>query len=106
MNWDKLANGHGRGYECHNSLAVHVQTREALDMAGQILHHRVEAHPTDLILPIILILPVKQSSAEWGRVRGGSEVGFGRRQLVARPDGAAVENAADAENARVAGDLV
>ena len=39
----QIGDGHGRGYECHNSLAVHVQTREVLGLVGQILHHRVDA---------------------------------------------------------------
>ena len=37
----KIGNGHGRGYLCHNSLAVDPQRREVLGLVSQILHHRV-----------------------------------------------------------------
>ena len=46
----QIGEGHGRGYECHNSLAVNAQTREVLGLAGQILHHRVDA-PDQETLP-------------------------------------------------------
>jgi hypothetical protein len=46
----QIGEGHGRGYECHNSLAVNAQTREVLGLVGQILHHRVEA-PDEETLP-------------------------------------------------------
>ena len=36
-----IGNGHGRGYLCHNSLAVEPQRREVLGLVSQILHHRV-----------------------------------------------------------------
>ena len=36
-----IGNGHNRGYLCHNSLAVDPQRREAIGLAGQILHTRV-----------------------------------------------------------------
>jgi hypothetical protein len=36
----QVGNGHGRGYYCHNSLAVVAQTRQALGLAAQRLHRR------------------------------------------------------------------
>lgn len=37
----KVGNGHGRGYLCHNSLAVDPQRREVFGLVSQILHRRV-----------------------------------------------------------------
>jgi hypothetical protein len=37
----RVGNGHGRGYVCHNSLAVDPQRREVLGLLSQILHQRV-----------------------------------------------------------------
>lgn len=37
----KVGNGHGRGYLCHNSLAVDPQRREVFGLVSQILHQRV-----------------------------------------------------------------
>ena len=39
----QIGNGHGRGYECHNTLAVHAPTRAVIGLAGQILHRRDRA---------------------------------------------------------------
>jgi hypothetical protein len=36
-----IGNGGGRGYLCHNSLAVDPERQEVLGLAHQILHHRV-----------------------------------------------------------------
>src|SRR6266550_2996001 len=36
----QIGNGGGRGYECHNSLAVAAETGETLGLAGQILLKR------------------------------------------------------------------
>jgi hypothetical protein len=36
----QIGNGHGRGYYCHNCLAVVAQTREVLGLVGQVLHRR------------------------------------------------------------------
>jgi hypothetical protein len=38
----QIGDGGGRGYECHNSLAVSARTGELLGLANQILHHRVD----------------------------------------------------------------
>lgn len=38
-----LGNGHGRGYLCHNTLAVDPQRKEVWGLAHQILHARVPA---------------------------------------------------------------
>jgi hypothetical protein len=38
-----IGDGGGRGYECHNSLAVLASSGEILGLANQILHHRAEA---------------------------------------------------------------
>jgi hypothetical protein len=38
-----IGNGRGRGYLCHNSLAVDPERKEVLGLAHQILHHRVPA---------------------------------------------------------------
>jgi hypothetical protein len=37
----KVGNGHGRGYLCHNALAVDPQRREVFGLVSQILHQRV-----------------------------------------------------------------
>lgn len=37
----RVGNGHGRGYLCHNSLAVDPQRRAVLGLVSQILHQRV-----------------------------------------------------------------
>ncbi len=37
----KVGNGHGRGYLCHNSLAVDPQSRDVFGLVSQILHERV-----------------------------------------------------------------
>jgi Transposase DNA-binding len=37
----QIGNGAGRGYECHNSLAIDTRTGELLGLVSQILHHRV-----------------------------------------------------------------
>jgi hypothetical protein len=37
----RVGNGHGRGYLCHNSLAVAPQRGEVLGLVSQILHERV-----------------------------------------------------------------
>lgn len=37
----RVGNGHGRGYLCHNSLAVDPQRHEVLGLVSQILHQRV-----------------------------------------------------------------
>ncbi len=36
----QIGNGGGRGYECHNALAVHAPTRTVLGLANQILARR------------------------------------------------------------------
>lgn len=36
----QIGNGHGRGYYCHNSLAVVAPTRQVLGLAAQSLHRR------------------------------------------------------------------
>ena len=38
----QIGKGHGRGYECHNVLAVAEETGEVLGLLDQILHHRDE----------------------------------------------------------------
>lgn len=38
----QIGDSRGRGYECHNSLAVRAGTGELLGLANQILHHRVD----------------------------------------------------------------
>jgi Transposase DNA-binding/Transposase DDE domain len=35
-----IGNGNGRGYSCHNCLAVVAQSREVLGLAAQVLHRR------------------------------------------------------------------
>jgi hypothetical protein len=42
-NLGQIGDGGGRGYECHNSLAVVAETAEVLGLANQILHRRVKA---------------------------------------------------------------
>jgi hypothetical protein len=37
----KVGNGHGRGYLCHNSLAIDPERREVFGLVSQILHQRV-----------------------------------------------------------------
>jgi len=38
----QIGDGGGRGYECHNSLAVAADTKELLGLANQILHRRAD----------------------------------------------------------------
>lgn len=38
----QIGEGHGRGYECQNVLAVNADTGDALGLLDQILHRRVE----------------------------------------------------------------
>jgi transposase-like protein len=38
----QIGEGHGRGYECQNVLAVNAETGDVLGLLDQILHHRVE----------------------------------------------------------------
>ncbi len=38
----QIGDGGGRGYICHNSLAIDADTREVFGLTNQILHHRVE----------------------------------------------------------------
>jgi hypothetical protein len=40
-----IGNGGGRGYLCHNSLAVDPEQREALGLVHQILHRRAKVPP-------------------------------------------------------------
>jgi hypothetical protein len=44
-----IGNGHGRGFLCHNSLAVDPHRREVLGLAHQILHRRVPAPPHESV---------------------------------------------------------
>lgn len=37
----RVGNGHGRGYLCHNSLAIDPQRRQVLGLVSQVLHQRV-----------------------------------------------------------------
>lgn len=39
----QIGRGTQRGYICHNSLAVRADTKEALGLTSQILHHRADA---------------------------------------------------------------
>ena len=39
----QIGEGGGRGYICHNSLAIGANTREVFGLTNQILHHRVQA---------------------------------------------------------------
>jgi Transposase DNA-binding len=41
----QVGDGHGRGYYCHNSLAVVVETRQVLGLAAQLLHRRRKVPP-------------------------------------------------------------
>ena len=38
----QIGDGRGRGYECHNSLVVTADTRRALGLLAQQLHHRAD----------------------------------------------------------------
>jgi Transposase DNA-binding len=40
-----IGEGHGRGYLCHNTLAVAAATKEVFGLANQILFHRPQAPP-------------------------------------------------------------
>jgi hypothetical protein len=42
-----IGNGNGRGYLCHNSLAVDPDRKEVLGLAHQILHRRVPTPPKE-----------------------------------------------------------
>lgn len=41
----QIGEGHGRGYLCHNSLAVAAESKEVLGLANQILFHRPKTPP-------------------------------------------------------------
>lgn len=41
----QVGDGHGRGYYCHNSLAVVAETRQVLGLATQALHRRRKVPP-------------------------------------------------------------
>ena len=41
----QIGDGHGRGYYCHNSLAVVAETRQVLGLAAQSLHRRRKVPP-------------------------------------------------------------
>lgn len=43
----QIGQGTHRGYICHNSLAVRADTRAALGLASQILHHRADVSPRE-----------------------------------------------------------
>jgi len=38
----QIGDGGGRGFECHNSVALDAATNEVLGLASQILHHRAD----------------------------------------------------------------
>ena len=44
---NRLGNGHGRGYLCHNSLAIDPKRREVFGLVSQILHQRVSRGPKE-----------------------------------------------------------
>lgn len=39
----QIGNGRGRGFLCHNSVAVKADSREVIGLLHQVLHHRVQA---------------------------------------------------------------
>ena len=41
----QIGDGHGKGYLCHNTLAVAAATKEVLGLANQILFHRPDVPP-------------------------------------------------------------
>jgi hypothetical protein len=41
----QIGDGHGRGYYCHNSLAIVADTRQVLGLAAQALHRRRQVPP-------------------------------------------------------------
>jgi len=43
----QIGEGHGRGYLCHNSLAVAAESKEVLGLANQILFHRPDTPPDE-----------------------------------------------------------
>jgi hypothetical protein len=43
----QIGNGGGRGYECHNSLVVDPNNREAIGLINQILHVRAKVDPKE-----------------------------------------------------------
>lgn len=43
----QIGEGHGRGYLCHNSLAVAADSREVLGLVNQILFHRDRVPPKE-----------------------------------------------------------
>lgn len=47
MHLGQIGEGHGRGYLCHNSLAVAAPTKEVLGLANQILFHRPHTPPQE-----------------------------------------------------------
>ena len=45
----QIGNGGGRGFLCHNSLAVDPDTKEVLGLAGQLLHCRPQVGPKESV---------------------------------------------------------
>jgi hypothetical protein len=45
----QIGDGKGRGYECHNSLAIAADTGEVLGLANQILHTRAKVPPKESV---------------------------------------------------------
>lgn len=56
----QIGNGHGRGYECHNSLAVDPCTGQVLGLANQILHKRRDV-PADEGVAAKRVCPDRES---------------------------------------------
>ncbi len=43
----QIGNGKGKGYECHNSIAMAASSGEILGLANQILHHRANVQKNE-----------------------------------------------------------
>lgn len=67
----QIGEGHGRGYLCHNSLAVTAESRDVLGLANQILHCR----------PVVS----KGETKEQGRQRPNRESLLWKRGVEALP---------------------
>lgn len=65
-----IGNGGGRGYLCHNSLAVDPERKEVLGLAHQILHRRVAVGKKEGVKASVMQKPREPAVERCGRGHG------------------------------------
>jgi hypothetical protein len=80
-----IGNGHGKGFECHNSLAVDPATGDFLGLTSQILHVR------DSDLQVEAQRQARARAAGQGQAPAGKSKGKGKGKGGRRPDETAAE---------------